>query len=80
MWIRYISDANESSIPETFGASDGAIDNHNNEVSILQMKINSLEAENKKLISLLQDVVDLEQGIMNVKLETEIREILKETS
>ena len=41
--------------------------------------VNPMSEKRKKLESLLQDVVDLEQGIMNVSLETEIRQTLKGT-
>ncbi len=55
MWDKYIPDANESIVPETFRASD-AMYHHNKEVFNLESRINVLEFENDKLLEILEKI------------------------
>lgn len=56
MWSRYIPDVNETSVPETFKASNGAVRNHNSEVGTLEMQVTSLQAENERLLEALEEI------------------------
>jgi len=57
MWERYITDANEASVPETFRASDEAVQQHNQEVCNLQGKIQRIEGVNTLLKNLIRDML-----------------------
>ena len=86
MWSNYITDANESITPETFRASDQAINHHNSEVFNLQSKINVLEIENdklwkaKRLLKCLMDHIYEFESIENIDGEiwNVIEQALKE--
>ncbi len=56
MWDRYICNANESSVPMTFRASDGAIDQHNSEIFNLESRIRELETLNREAIETLIEI------------------------
>ncbi len=83
MWDKYIQTANETITPRTFRASEGAINQHNNEIFGVESKINVLTLENDELKAEVQkyDIKADTLGYDKEKLETEndkLRKALEE--
>lgn len=85
MWGKYNTDANESSIPLTFKASDEAVAMHNEEVFTLTSRVAvaegknvELEAENKDLAKGFLDLVSKcnKTKAENKKLQEALKNLL----